>query len=186
MAVENVDVIQAHPRQRLVQAGEQVLARSPLAVGPWPHVPARFGGDDQLVPVARQVRAQDLAEGDLRRAIRRAVDPIPQQLSRGRAPVVIGQVEVRHTKIKRPQDDRSLHVHRLAAAEVLPQPERDLRQLKTTAPAAAVRHLVVVSVRRRQVCHGQQSPMLPVGPGELSRGYRVSELDAAVAAMTRS
>ena len=34
MAVEDVDVLQAHPAQRLVQAREQVLARAPVAVRP--------------------------------------------------------------------------------------------------------------------------------------------------------
>src|SRR5256886_17705365 len=43
VGVEDVDVLQAHPAQRLVQAGQQVLARAVVAVGARPHVVARLG-----------------------------------------------------------------------------------------------------------------------------------------------
>ena len=55
VGVEDVDVVEAHPREALVEAGQQVLARAPLAVRAGPHVVARLGGDDQLVAVGREV-----------------------------------------------------------------------------------------------------------------------------------
>src|SRR6266446_4801452 len=48
MRVEDVDVLQAHPLQALVEAGQQVLSRAPDAVRTRPHVPAGLRGDDQL------------------------------------------------------------------------------------------------------------------------------------------
>ena len=55
--VEDVHVVEAHPRQALVEAGEEVLARAPVAVGAGPHVVARLRGDHQLVPVGPEVLA---------------------------------------------------------------------------------------------------------------------------------
>ena len=55
MGVEDVDVLQAHALEALVEAGEQVFARSPFAIGPGPHVVAGLGGDDQFVAISAQV-----------------------------------------------------------------------------------------------------------------------------------
>ena len=49
--VEDVDVVEAHPREALVEACEQVLARSPLAVRAGPHVVAGLRRDDDLVAI---------------------------------------------------------------------------------------------------------------------------------------
>src|ERR1700675_4999405 len=48
--------------EALVQAGQEVLARPTIAVGPGPHVVARLGGDNQLVAVWAQVRSEDPPE----------------------------------------------------------------------------------------------------------------------------
>ena len=57
--VEDVDVVEAQPLQRLVERGEDVLARAAaLAVGTGPHVVARLGRDDHLVAVAPEVLAR--------------------------------------------------------------------------------------------------------------------------------
>ena len=66
VAVEDVHIVQPHALEALVEAGDQVLARSPLAVGAGPHVVAGFAGDHQLVAVAAQVLGQDSAKGLLR------------------------------------------------------------------------------------------------------------------------
>ena len=50
--VEDVDVVDAHARQRLLGAREDVLARPEVAVGARPHVVAGLGRDDQLVAIA--------------------------------------------------------------------------------------------------------------------------------------
>ncbi len=109
VGVEDVDVVEAHPAQRLVQAGQQVLPGAVVAVGTRPHVVAGLGGDDQLVPVRPQVLAHDPAEIDLGRAVRRSV--------------VICQVEVGDPEVEGAPDDRALVLDRLAVPEVLPQPE---------------------------------------------------------------
>ena len=68
VAVEDVDVVQPHPRQRLVERGEHVLPRAAaLAVGPRPHVVAGLGRDHQLVAVGREVRRAGSARSSPRR-----------------------------------------------------------------------------------------------------------------------
>ena len=92
VAVEDVDVVHAHARQRLVEARQQVLARAAaLPVRARPHVVARLGGEDQLVAVRAEVLREDRAEVALGAAVGRAV--------------VVGQVEVGDAAVERaPQD----------------------------------------------------------------------------------
>ena len=134
VGVEDVDVVQAHPGQRLVERGEHVLARTAaLAVGTGPHVPAGLGRDDHLVAVRREVLLEERAEVDLRLAVRRTV--------------VVGQVEVGHPAVERPAQHRPLGLGRLVVAEVLPQPQRDDRELEAAGPGEAVLHAVVAVLR---------------------------------------
>ena len=57
VVVEDVDVVEAHPPQGLVEAGDEVLpGAADLAVRPRPHVPAGLAGDDQLVAQVRGSR----------------------------------------------------------------------------------------------------------------------------------
>ena len=128
--VEDVEVVDADPPQALVQARQHVLARAAaLAVGARPHVPAGLAGDDQLVAVACQVLAQDPAEVDLGAAVGRAV--------------VVGEVEVGDAQVEGGVHHRPLLRERRRVAEVVPQPEREERELKAAAPAEAVRHRVI-------------------------------------------
>ena len=94
--VEDVDVVEPHAGQALVQRGEQVLARAPLAVRAGPHVVAGLGGDDQLVAPRREVLAHEPAEVGLRGA--------------GRRPVVVGEVEVGDAEVERAAQDRALRL----------------------------------------------------------------------------
>ena len=55
--IEDVDVVEPHALEALVEAREQVLAAPPLAVGAGPHVVAGLGRDDQLVAVGAEVAA---------------------------------------------------------------------------------------------------------------------------------
>ncbi len=91
--VEDVDVVQPHSLEALVQAREQVLARAEVAVGTGPHVVAGLGRDHELVAEGREVRAQEGSERLLGRAVGR--------------PVVVGQVEVRDAEVERPPHDRA-------------------------------------------------------------------------------
>ena len=137
--VEDVDVVEPHALQALVEAREQVLARAPLAVRARPHVVAGLGGDDQLVAVGHEVLAVQPAEVDLGRSVRR--------------PVVVREVEVRDAEVERAAQDRALALDRPVVAEVVPEAERDRRQLEAAASAAAVRHQVVVAVVGSEVGH---------------------------------
>ena len=136
VAVEDVDVLQPHPPQRLVERGQQVLPRAAaLAVGPRPHVVAGLGRDHQLVAEAREVLAQAAAEVLLGAAVRR--------------PVVVGQVEVRHAAVERPAQDRALRLLGPVVAEVLPQTQRQRRELQPAPAGVAVVHRVVAVVGRK-------------------------------------
>ena len=129
MRVEDVDVLQAHALQALVEARQQVLARAPVAVRSRPHVVAGFGGYDELIAVGPEVVGEDPAEGRLGRPVRR--------------PVVVAEVEVGDPEVERAPQDRPAGLDRPVAAEVLPQPERDGGKLQSAAPAAAVGHRLV-------------------------------------------
>ena len=69
-----------------VQAGKQILARAPFAVGTGPHVVARLGGDDQFVAIGMEILLEQCAEVFFGRA--------------GRRTVVVGEVEVRDAEIE--------------------------------------------------------------------------------------
>ncbi len=134
VGVEDVDVVEAHPGQRLVERREEVLARAPLAVRSGPHVVARLGRDHQLVAIGLQVVGEHPAEVDLRRAVGR--------------PVVVRQVEVRYPDVEGTPHDRPLRLVRPVVTEVVPQPERKGRQLQAAPAAPAVLHRVVAVVGR--------------------------------------
>ncbi len=112
--VEDVDVVDAHARERLLGAREQVLARASVRVRSVPHVVAGLRRDDQLVAVRREVLAHHPAEVRLGRAVRRAV--------------VVGQVEVRDALVERVAEHLALAVEGDVVAEVPPQSERDGRK----------------------------------------------------------
>ena len=56
--VEDVDILEPHAAQALIEAREQVLARSPFAIRARPHVVAGLRRDDHLVAVRREVLAK--------------------------------------------------------------------------------------------------------------------------------
>ena len=93
VGVEDVDVVDAHARERLLGAREDVLARAARSpYGPGPHVVAGLRRDDELVAVGREVLAHHPAEVRLGRAVRRAV--------------VVGQIEVRDAAVERVAQQR--------------------------------------------------------------------------------
>jgi hypothetical protein len=127
--IEDVHIVQTQSVQRLVQRGEQVLTRAELPVRAGPHVPSGFGRDEQLVAVWPEVAGQDGREVRLGRAVARSI--------------VVGQVEMSHAQVERPAHDGVLSLQRSVIAEVVPQTERDRRQLDPAAPAPPVGHRVV-------------------------------------------
>src|SRR5438477_6027280 len=42
--IKDVDVLQAHALEALIEAGQDVLSRAQVSVGAGPHVPSGFGG----------------------------------------------------------------------------------------------------------------------------------------------
>ena len=133
--VEDVDVVEAHAPERLVEARQKVLARAEVAVGPRPLSPAGLRGDDQLVAVRAQVFGHDPAEVLLGGAGRRAV--------------VVGEVEVGDPRIEGGAQDATLAVERHVVAEVVPEAERDRRELQARAADPAVGEVVVPTVSAR-------------------------------------
>src|SRR5438445_1050383 len=135
MRIEDVNVLEAQPLQAPVEAGKQVLPRTPEAVRPGPHVVTGLGRDHQLVAVSGQVGSEDVAEALLGRAVRR--------------PIVVRQVEVRDAEIEGAADDGPLRLDRALAPEVLPEPKGHGGQLEPAATGASVWHAgVTVLVRR--------------------------------------
>ena len=156
--VEDVDVVEAHPLQALVERGEHVLARAPLAVRAGPHQIAGLGGDDQLVAVRREVGLQGLAEGGLGGAGRRAV--------------VVGQVEVGDAEVEGAAQDGALGLDGPVGAEVVPQAERERGELQAAASGAPVGHVRVAV----GVCGVQRDSRGVGAVGPKSRQNRSSTL----------
>ncbi len=129
MRVEDIDILQAHALQTLVKARQQVLARTPRPIRSGPHVVAGLRADDQLVPIGFQIEPQHLAEVGLRAARRR--------------PVIVGKVEVCDPEIEGAAHHGASVFKRIHATEVVPEPERDKRQLQAALARAAIRHGVV-------------------------------------------
>ncbi len=82
----------------------------------------------------------------------RRADPVTEDLAEvllGRArrrAVVVGKIKMRDPKVKRPVDHRLGFIVGVHTPEVVPEPQRDRRQLQPAAPAAAVGHGVVTRV----------------------------------------
>ena len=167
VGVEDVDVVEAHALQALVERGEQVLAAAPLAVGAVPHAVAGLGRDDELVAVAGEVGAQELAEGGLGRARRRAV--------------VVGEVEVGDAGVEGGADDGALGIVGGVPAEVVPEAERDRRELQAGAAAVAIGHAAVVAGFGGEVGHrssfrrGVPGGLGVEGLGALAGGLEIDE-----------
>src|SRR6267378_2570177 len=66
-----------------------------------------------------------------------------------RRPIVVRQVEVRDPQIEGPADDGALRLDQAIAPEVLPEPERDCRELEPAATGAPVGHASVTVLVRR-------------------------------------
>ena len=141
--IEDVDIVEPHALQALVEAGEQIFAAAPFAIGARPHVVAGLGRDDQLVAIAREIGRAGLAESLLGRAGRRAV--------------IVGEIEMGDAEIEgRAAHRRACVSKRRVAAEIVPEPERDRRQLQAAPPAAAVGHGIVA--RRTQAHRSLEIP----------------------------
>ncbi|MNW64959.1 hypothetical protein D3C74_432910 [compost metagenome] len=104
--IVNIHIVQPHPFQALVEAGNEVFLRTPFAIRAWPHVVAGFAGDDQLVAVSGEIFSQNLSKGFLG--------------GPGRRTVVVGQIEVGNPQVKGPSDHGAAVLKHIIAAKVMP------------------------------------------------------------------
>ena len=131
VAVEEVDVVQVHAPEALVEACHEVLAGAPVAVGPGPHVVAGLRADEELVAVGTEVVIHEAAHRLLGRAVRRAV--------------VVGEVEVCDAVVESVARDVAAALVGVHAAEVVPEAEADLGQEHAAVSAALVQALVGIA-----------------------------------------
>ncbi len=87
MRIEDIDVVESHAPQALIETGQHIFARAAaLPVRPGPHVPAGLGGNDQLVAMGVEIFLEQAAKVGLGASIRRAV--------------VIREIEMRDAQIE--------------------------------------------------------------------------------------
>src|SRR5206468_8983292 len=113
-----------------------------------PHVVTGLGRDDQLVAKWAEIGAHPAPEILLRGAVRR--------------PVIIREVEMRDAEIECAAEDCPAGLEYVGTAEILPQAERDQREVQPAPAAAAIGHAAVVAGRFRTILLGNhgRSPSL--------------------------
>ena len=135
VGVEDVDIVEPHALEALVEAGDQIFARAEIAVGPGPHVPAGLGRDDQLVAIGTEVAREDAAEILLGRAVGR--------------PVIVGEIEMGDAAVEGAAEHRAAGLEHVDAAEILPEPQRNGGQVEPAPAGAAVGHALIALRDRR-------------------------------------
>ena len=132
VAVEEIDIVEVHAAQTLVERRDEVLARAPVAVGAGPHVVASLGGDEHLVAIGTEGKVHHTAEGLLGSAVGGAV--------------VVGKIVTGDAVVE------GIVHHGLAvgdvgdASEVVPEAERERRHQDAGTSGAAILHETVVAV----------------------------------------
>ena len=138
VVVEDVDIVQMHPLQALIRARNQVLSAAEVAVGAGPHVIARLGRDDELIPVGAPVAVHEDAEVGL-------------GLSVGRT-VVVGQIKMGDSRVKGRAQDLLLHAKGRDVPEIMPQAEGEPRQHQAAVPAPSIK--IALRIARFTRCIG--------------------------------
>ena len=139
VVVEDIDVLETHAPQALIETRQEILSRSEVTVGAGPHVPAGFRGNDELVAQGREILGQNAPEIDLGTAIGRVV--------------VVREIEVGDPEVKCPSKNRSLGVDGSIVAKIVPESGRNRGRKEAAAPAASIRHGVVAGSRRHVLQH---------------------------------
>ena len=107
VGVEDVDVLQPHSREALLEAREQVFARAEVAVWPGPLVIARLGRDDQLLAIRSEVLREYAPEVGFGATVGR--------------PVVVREIKMGNAELERAAQNRAAVGQRPIVAEVLPE-----------------------------------------------------------------
>ncbi len=145
VGIEDVDIIEPHALERLVQAGDQIFAASAdVAIGAGPHVPARLGRNDQFVAIGGEVSCHDSAEILLGRAVGR--------------PVIVRQVEMGDAAIEGPPKDGAAGLEHVRPSEILPEPQRNGGEVDPAPAAAAIGHGARIAIGCCLIGHGEYSP----------------------------
>src|SRR5262245_59636008 len=138
MRIEDVDIVDAHPLQALVEAGQDIFAAAEFAVRSRPHAIAGLGRDDEFITMAGEVRAQYVSKGLLGRSRRRTI--------------VIGEIEVRDAQVEGAPADGPGIVKDRILGEVVPETQRQEGEIEAAPAAAAIMH-AVIAVRSRLMAH---------------------------------
>ena len=136
MAIEEVDIVEVHATQRLVEACHEILPRTPVAIRTGPHVVTRLGGDEEFVAVGTEVIVDESAHRLLSTAVGRSV--------------VVGKVEMYDTVFEGISRDLAGTFVGIVGSEVVPKAKRNLGQENSTPSTAAIDG--VVSHSRSYVC----------------------------------
>ncbi|MPN48237.1 hypothetical protein SDC9_195842 [bioreactor metagenome] len=143
MVVEDIDIIEAEPLEALIAAGDQIFARTPLAVGSGPHQITGLAGDHQFVAISGQVLFENASQGDFGRA--------------GFRSVIVGQIEVGDAVVERGLNHFPRILVHVDRTEVVPQSQRHRGQFQSRFAAPPIRHPVVPRLIR-PVFHKTVSP----------------------------
>ena len=111
MGIEDVDVVQPHPLERLVAGGDEVLTRPTLPIGAGPHIVASLGAYNKFIPIGLEISRHHATEINLGLPIGRTV--------------IISEVEVSDTAIERTTQHGTLRESGVKISKVVPQSQRN-------------------------------------------------------------
>ena len=137
VGIEEVDIIQFHALQTLVERGNERFPAAPVPIRPGPHFVAGFRGDEEFVAIGFERRLHDFAKRLFGTS--------------GRRPVVVGQVEMYDAVVESVVNQRAAFRQRALASEVFPEAERDGRQKDAAFSATAIGWPVLVAVGGCQI-----------------------------------
>ena len=114
MVIENIDIVRPQSLETLVEAGDQVLARTPVAVRPRPHRVPSLRRDDEFIAKRCEIGTQQGPKGFFGRSRRRSV--------------IVGEVEMRDPVVEGRADDFARGFETIHATKVMPEAKRHRRQ----------------------------------------------------------
>ena len=112
--VEQVHIIEPHPFERLIEAGDQILAATPLSVRTVPHAVTGFGGDKEFIPVRTEIFIHQTSEIGF--------------CATGRNTIVVRKIKMRHAMVKSIPTDSTTAFKRRIVAKIMPESQTDFRQ----------------------------------------------------------
>ena len=111
VGIKNVDVVEVHALEALVETGEKIFAGTPIAIRTGPHVPASLGGDNEFIAMSGKVAVEDAAEIFFGGARRRTV--------------IVGEVEVGDAEVESATKHSLDVAEGVDSAEIVPKAKRN-------------------------------------------------------------